>query len=678
MPLKKSKDPIGAMKREAANLSARDKEVVNRGYLEELARIEKAALEAKQQKEKVAAELKKEVEAFDINCNLVTSALIACRKTGELELVQKVRDRGKQTWELFCLHCLPLELAIRHEKPKVVEFLLDNGVNYTARTLADITPCEYAITYPLEKCSEPKKEIFRVMVSRILKDVPPKSENGELDWFHKALGYPEKAIANNLLNSPIPESDGVTPPMVFAIHNRLNTLMFIDNNGYFIDFQRKDENGKTLFDHAFELGHKELIKWVCLKTKMALSPLEKFCQQEKAEPKEIEPLLKLVFSEEQYNNALIWATLNGHDVIVEKLILTKKVDVQVRDNVALIIAVRFKYPKIVRLLMTAGANPIARDLLSIKFAVSTEQKEVVDCLINQPNHIGQTALHRVCECTGDDDTSKVQFLLERGANINAKMEGGKTPLYFAFSYGLYHIFDFLKLKGADTSSINDDLRIFNMLLDLSKFRLIYRIDVKIENGEDHIKLLKKEQELEDRGIQLHDIKGQAELMQSKNRYILSKIRELIKSTNENDYSSLTIKDKMLDYLKQISNSFTEKMLGETYCPLHLALVMNKPKLALEIINFGGVFGNVKVKDKSGLTAYEIWLKCINSLLNNEALKEAIHRQIQPQLAIKGDVVKAVAVGAPPIVVYFDAKLAKEAQAQQAGAVVIGDKVKAKA
>jgi len=618
----KLEHPIESMKREAAKLSTQDKELVNKNYLEELRRNEKIALDAKQKKEEALREVKKEAEAFNLNCNLVESAVTACQKSGQLEPVQKVFKRGKQTWELFCQHCLPLELSIKNEKPKIVAFLLDNGVDYTSQSSLDITPYEYVLTFSTDNRSIERQEIYLSMTNRILMDIISASASGRLDWFHKALEGPTQVEANTLLNAPIPEKEGITPVMVFAIHNRLATLLFMDNNGFIIDFDKRDNLGKTIFDHAFECGHKELITWICNSSERVLSPLEKASATERPDLKQFDELLKQPFTPEQYNNALIWATLNGHKSIVEKLISTNQVDVQARDNTALVIAVRFKYTEITKILIHAGANPTARLDLPIKVAIEHEQKEVVDCLVNQPNNKGQTALHHASE---NGDISRVELLLKNGAKINEKMANGWTPLHVASYYGQLNIIKLLKQKGADEAVKDKDGKSYLELDSFGRNRRSYLYKAEAEDERQIIKKLEEElNQVKANGLEYNgkeEIKEQKELTEKEVEYLLVEIRQILYSVNENDFGFPVIRDYILASMRKISPLCSENLLKNTCGPLQVAIAANKTKMIIEILKFGGVFGNIKGVDKSDKIAFVFLCNSSPNLFKNILLKE---------------------------------------------------------
>ena len=96
-----------------------------------------------------------------------------------------------------------------------------------------------------------------------------------------------------------------------------------------------------------------------------------------------------------------------------------------------------------------GATPLY-------FAVDEGHKDIVEFLIskgadiNAKNKIGGTVLHLLTTEGQEDDTNMIEFLLSKGANINAKdnMTGG-TPLHYASMNGYKNIVKFLLSKGAD-------------------------------------------------------------------------------------------------------------------------------------------------------------------------------------------------------------------------------------
>lgn len=73
-------------------------------------------------------------------------------------------------------------------------------------------------------------------------------------------------------------------------------------------------------------------------------------------------------------------------------------------------------------------------------------------IINSKNLSGWTALHQAAR---GRDASYIKFLIERGADVNAKDEAGDTPLIIAMIYGTKDTVECLLDAGADPNIRNE-------------------------------------------------------------------------------------------------------------------------------------------------------------------------------------------------------------------------------
>ena len=71
--------------------------------------------------------------------------------------------------------------------------------------------------------------------------------------------------------------------------------------------------------------------------------------------------------------------------------------------------------------------------------------------INDPLDHGETLLHWACYCA---DLEIIMYLIDIGANINARNTLGCTPLYSSSYYGRLDVVKFLIQYGADRKILN--------------------------------------------------------------------------------------------------------------------------------------------------------------------------------------------------------------------------------
>jgi cytohesin len=131
------------------------------------------------------------------------------------------------------------------------------------------------------------------------------------------------------------------------------------------------------------------------------------------------------------------------------------------DGPPLCSAVKFNRPRIVEILLEAGADPNARNKLgesplyvAVQFG---DRSEIITALVeagaepDAPNKFGWTPLHGAAKL---GKLENVKLLVEKGANINSKTPDGSTPLDFAMNHGNHHtsakrkkVADYLKQNG---------------------------------------------------------------------------------------------------------------------------------------------------------------------------------------------------------------------------------------
>ncbi len=355
--------PVASMMREVEGLRLKTREQINEGYQTTLFESENQRIKAKAEKQKSLFEVANQEEIFTRNENLADIALNAI-DSGNMRPIKLAKNRGNQTWNLFC-QSGALARAIEKHNAVAVIFLLNNEVDYKLNK-------EYEQALVFKSCrlvTPAMQEIYNAFVKKILIDLPNASKNDQITWFLDAMMFEPK-----LLNNPIPEQHGFTPAMQLARDNHLAelTVIYTNSEGLFepIVYSQRDDSGKTIFDYAFIHGHKELSLWLVEKANLQLSPIEKACIH--GNLVEIDRLLAIkdgsVDPATRGNAPLLWAVMHNQHEIVARLIASNRIDIKANDNIAIITAVRYGYLEIAKQLIDVGADITAQNDLALKFA----------------------------------------------------------------------------------------------------------------------------------------------------------------------------------------------------------------------------------------------------------------------------------------------------------------------
>lgn len=375
MPLFKNiiPGPVASMMREVEGLRLKDRDTVTNNYQQTLANAEAQRLKAKFEANRAREAVNQQANQFAFNEHLAHQALEGI-DTDKILPIKKVQGSVMQTWGLFCKG-EPLDRAILGGSLKVFEYLLNPkkpefSIDYTFSD-GERDP-SYKLALALKSSDATKEElgIYHLMVERILKDLSKISATDELHWILHAMECDPE-----LINQVIPDQHGLTAAMQLAKDNHLAALMKIEQDisideDFSIAFDKKDEAGKTLLDHALQHGHKELSLWLLEKTALELSPIETASIE--GNLTEVVRLLAIndgtVDPAIKWNAPLLWAVINNYSGIVARLIVSNRVDVTANDNIAVISAIRYGYLEIAKQLVDAGANIYAQHDLALEFA----------------------------------------------------------------------------------------------------------------------------------------------------------------------------------------------------------------------------------------------------------------------------------------------------------------------
>jgi ankyrin repeat protein len=146
------------------------------------------------------------------------------------------------------------------------------------------------------------------------------------------------------------------------------------------------------------------------------------------------------------------ATALGGDAAMGQALLAAKADVNAEDKgglSALSYAAANGHLEVVELLLKAG---LKKGLdTAVGFAVRGCYTDILRALTARGAPVAVTlqGAPAIVVAAGENCTATVAFLLERGADVNARAADGTTPLIAAAQRGLVSIGEMLIAKGAD-------------------------------------------------------------------------------------------------------------------------------------------------------------------------------------------------------------------------------------
>ncbi|MFC1834456.1 ankyrin repeat domain-containing protein [Thermodesulfobacteriota bacterium] len=153
------------------------------------------------------------------------------------------------------------------------------------------------------------------------------------------------------------------------------------------------------------------------------------------------------------NYAPSMAASNKHRYKLADFLISKGADVDAKDkggSTALHLACYTGDKLAAEILLSKGADINAKDKdgrnpLACSLVLATKHKSLADFLISRGADLNAALMYHV----GYRDLDAVKYLVEKGADVNAKAPNGDTPLKSAEKNGIRDIVEFLKSKGAE-------------------------------------------------------------------------------------------------------------------------------------------------------------------------------------------------------------------------------------
>ena len=164
-------------------------------------------------------------------------------------------------------------------------------------------------------------------------------------------------------------------------------------------------------------------------------------------------------TDEEGNTPLHIAIKNNREEVIE-LLLAQGVDIHKHNNTGstpLHLAVKESDLQTVRMLLSQGADmhiPDDQGFFPIHIAVENRNVDMIKLLMEYGESLssdsdGIQPIHVAIQSKNEGYSEFIKFLLNNGADINAKNHSGETPLHMAVKTGSMERIDFLLDNGAD-------------------------------------------------------------------------------------------------------------------------------------------------------------------------------------------------------------------------------------
>ncbi len=390
--------------------------------------------------EKVKALLAKGANVKEQDAAGKTALHFACGK-GHTEVAKLLLDRGAQvnakSWEATT----PLHGAAGSGVKQLVGLLLDKGADVDARNNFNETPLRRAML----SSAPGSKDIVELLVSRgaRIHEFHLAAFRGDMEKLkkclqegmdieahkdycgtalHVAAKAGRKDAAEFLLSkgAAVDATDylGVTPLFYAARRHDGDMMDLLLAKGADINLSNKDQNGRGLLAQAIEENNKEAVRLLISKGA-------------KVNAMDWHWATPLIYA--------IWAHGRANQKEIIDLLISKGADVNVDAHgwTPLYEAGMLEREGLVQLLIARGAHPPS----PIHWAALRGDAAKVKSLIEGGFYVDvkdgkdRTPLCSAATVGKASNSEIAAYLLAKGADVNTKDDGGKTPLHLALSWG---------------------------------------------------------------------------------------------------------------------------------------------------------------------------------------------------------------------------------------------------
>jgi len=283
------------------------------------------------------------------------------------------------------------------------------------------------------------------------------------DYVIKSIADPNKnhfvlQVFEKGLNVNIKDGSGKTPLMAASENGNHEVFKFLIKRGADVNTEFHSSwthKTWTALSYAAVGGHLEMVKQL-LKNGAKVDP----------------DILSYVLNENVYDSVYIKETdiqRKEKDIEIVRLLLDAgaKVNVKYDQRPLLMVAIDHQRSDIAELLIQRGADVRAKEITrSFKFrtqerdifiaAAGKTDSNVLKMLIDKKVDMNTKAIYdRTALMYATERIENVRLLVENGADINARSDGGYTALMFASNEGSVETVKFLIDKGADVNIKNE-------------------------------------------------------------------------------------------------------------------------------------------------------------------------------------------------------------------------------
>jgi len=345
------------------------------------------------------------------------TALHAACENGHTEVARLLVDRGAEV-NATTDGVTPLIFAAAKGDKKTVELLLSKGAHVNAKSRLGRTPLLAAMASP----AAGHKEVAELLFSKGA-NIPPLHLAAYLGDVEKV----KKCLQDGIdINSQ--EDFGCTALHAAAYGGKKDIVEFLIDKGADVNAQAKDLFSRTPLFCAAIHNHENIADLLLAKGAD-------------------------VNAKHEIGFPLLYYAIWDQNMDAIKLLMRKGANVNGRDTgsgkTALHYAIWEGNKDIVELIIAGGADLNAQDkqgYTALHYATIEGRKQMVELLTAKGAASAQSAIHLAVR---EEDLAKVKSLIEAGADVNAKDEGGQTPLFVT---GDKEVVEFLIAQGANVNA----------------------------------------------------------------------------------------------------------------------------------------------------------------------------------------------------------------------------------